>query len=324
MRTYRRKRRTPEEEEFKLSHVLVAFTNLPRVLHLVWSTDAFLTGAMAFISLIRGVVPAMTVIITRLLIDSVVLGIRIHSVNPVWIPVALQLGVGLLDRFLSTLSNITQQLLQDRVSTKVQLLILEKANTLDLAFFENPEFYDKLRSAAEEANYKPVSMISQTFDLGRTIITLFSMLFLLLQLAWWLALIAVLIPIPSFIASTRYGWVGYHRMRRQSPERRQMYYFNRVMSVDDFNKEVKLFNLGDFFIERYKTIAEKFYEENKSLLTRRYLVGFFWAGLSIAANSGIYLYVALQSVPAELCNLLGAGHRVGKIFSRSEEFLETA
>jgi ATP-binding cassette subfamily B protein len=296
MRTYRRKRRTPEEEDFKLSHVLVAFTNLPRVLHLVWSTDAFLTGAMAFISLIRGVVPAMTVVITRLLIDSVVQGISIHSVNPVWIPVALQLGVGLLDRFLSTLSNITQQLLQDRVSTKVQLLILEKANTLDLAFFENPEFYDKLRSAAEEANYKPVSMISQTFDLGRTIITLFSMLFLLLQLAWWLALVAILVPLPSFIASTRYGWMGYHRMRRQSPERRQMYYFNRVMSVDDFNKEVKLFNLGDFFIERYKTIAEKFYEENKSLMTRRYLVGFFWAGLTIAANSGIYLYVALQAV----------------------------
>src|SRR5213080_1455055 len=126
MKTYRRKRRNPEDDEFKLSHVLVAFTSLPRVLHLVWSTDAFLTGALAFISLIRGVVPAATVVITKLLIDSVVLGIRIHSVHPIWIPVGLQLVIGLLDRFLSTLSNITQQLLQDRVSTKVQLLILEK------------------------------------------------------------------------------------------------------------------------------------------------------------------------------------------------------
>jgi ATP-binding cassette subfamily B protein len=186
--------------------------------------------------------------------------------------------------------------LQERVSTKVQLLILEKANTLDLEFFENPEFYDKLRTAAEEANYKPVSMISQTFDLGRTIITLCSMLFLLLQLAWWLALVAVIVPIPSFIASTRYGWMGYQRMRRQSPERRQMYYFNRVISVDDFCKEVKLFNLGDFFIGRYRALAEKFYEENKGILIRRYLAGFFWTALTVAANSGIYLYVALQAV----------------------------
>jgi ATP-binding cassette subfamily B protein len=85
-------------------------------------------------------------------------------------------------------------------------------------------------------------------------------------------------------------------MRRQSPERRQMYYFNRVMSVDDFNKEVKLFNLGDFFIRRYHFLAEKFYEENKSVLTRRYLAGFFWTALTVAANSGIYLYVALQAV----------------------------
>jgi ATP-binding cassette subfamily B protein len=296
MKTDRSKRRSPQKNEFKLSHVLVAFTSLPRVLQLVWSTDAFLTAAMAFISLVRGVVPAVTVVITKLVIDSVVLGIRIHSVNPVWIPVGLQLAIGLVDRFLSTLSNIAQQLLQERVSTKVQLLILEKANTLDLAFFENPEFYDKLRSAAEEANYKPVSMISQTFDLGRTIITLCSMLFLLLQLAWWLALVAVIVPIPSFIASTRYGWIGYHRMRRQSPERRQMYYFNRVMSIDDFNKEVKLFNLGDFFIGRYKALAEKFYKENKGILIRRSLVGLFWTGLTVAANSSIYLYVALQAV----------------------------
>ncbi len=297
---FRRGRKKQSDDEFKISQVFVAFASLPRVLRLVWSTDAPLTAGLGFISLLRGTTPAITVVITKLVIDSVVRAIRIGSVNPVWLPVGLQLAVGLLDRLLTTISNIVQQLLQERVANRVQVMILEKANSLDLAFFENPEFYDKLRRAADEANYKPVTMISQTFDLGRTIITLASMIFLLLQLAWWLAVVAFIVPIPSFIASTRYGWIGYQRMRRKSPERRQMAYFGTVMSVDQFNKEVKLFNLGDFFIRRYHKLADKFYDENKGILVRRYLTSFVWTGLTVAANSGIYLYVALQAVAGRI------------------------
>src|SRR2546427_2979632 len=85
-------------------------------------------------------------------------------------------------------------------------------------------------------------------------------------------------------------------MRHQSPERRKQFYFNMVMTVDHFNKEIKLFNLGHFFIESYRQLAEKFYNENKTILVRRYLTGFFWSRLSIAANSAIYIYVALQTV----------------------------
>ena len=223
---YNKKGQQESDQGFKISQVFGAFTSLPRVLRLVWSTQPFFTLMMALLSLLRGITPTLSILVTRFLIDSVVSAIRTHVTTMVWVFVGLQLAVALLDRLLSTLSNIVQQLLQDRVSSRVQILILEKANTLDLAFFEDSEFYDKLRHAAEEANYKPVTMISQTFDLGRTLVTLFSMLFLLLQLAWWLALIAIVVPIPAFIANSHYGWRGYQLMRRQSPERRQMLYFN--------------------------------------------------------------------------------------------------
>lgn len=285
-----------EDEQFKFKDVFTAFAGLPRILRLVWSGGPSLMTSLALLNILRGLTPAITVVITKMVIDSVVQGIRIHSVSPIWMPVALQLGISLVDRLLSTVSNIAQQLLQERVSHRVQLMVLEKANSLDLSFFENSEFYDKLQRASNEANYKPVTIISDTFTLMRTIITLISMLSLLLQLAWWLALIAMVVPIPSFIASTRYGWLGYQRMRWQSPERRRMRYVSNVMSVDDFNKEVKLFNLGDFFIERYRVLSEKFYEENKDLLVRRYLNSFLWTGLTIVANSAIYLYVGLETV----------------------------
>jgi ATP-binding cassette subfamily B protein len=139
-------------------------------------------------------------------------------------------------------------------------------------------------------------MVSQVFTFIRTLITLFSMLVILLQLAWWLALIAIALPIPSFVSSARYGWRGYHKMRRESPKRRMLMYLNRLMTLDTYNKEIKLFSLGNFFIRQYEDFAEEFYQENKKIVVGRYLAGFAWGSLSILANSAIYIYVAFQAV----------------------------
>jgi ATP-binding cassette subfamily B protein len=290
------RKRRETNERISVKQVVGAFTSLPRVLRLVWSTSALFTTLLGILSLFQGFTPALSVWITGLVIDSVVLGIRIHSPNPIWLPVGLQLAVTLFSNLLSTLSNIVQQLLQEKVSNRVQFLILEKADTLDLSFFENPEFYDKLRQATDQSTYQPVSMISQTFDLFRTTVTMFSMIFLLLQLSWWLAIVALIVPIPAFISSIHYGWRGFQRRRWQSPERRVMDYFNRLMTVDTYNKEIKLFTLGDFFITQFKRIASKLYEQDKEIIVRRYLINFLWSALTGIANSAIYLYVALQVV----------------------------
>ena len=285
-----------QNQGFNIKQIAGAMRSLPRVLRLVWSTNALFTVWMGLLSLLQGFTPAASVWISGLVIDSVVLGIRTHSTSPIWLPVGLQLAVALLSNLLSTLSNIVQQLLQEQVSNKVQLLILQKSDTLDLAFFENPEFYDKLRQAADQSTYQPVSMISQTFDLFRTTVTLLSMIFLLLQLSWWLAIVALIVPIPAFVSSIHYGWRGFLRMRRQSPERRLMDYFNRLMTVDTYNKEIKLFTLGHLLIDRFRRLANKLYEEDKEIVVRRYLTNFLWSSLTGVANSAIYFYVALQVV----------------------------
>src|SRR6266568_3502720 len=283
------------EEKFSVRKVPGAFASLPRVLRLVWSTSALLTTFLGLLNLAQGFVPAISVSITALVIDSVIRAINIHSTSPIWLPIGLQLGIALLSSLLSNLSNIVQQLLQEQVSNRVQLEILKKANTLDLAFFENPEFYDKMRQAANQSTYQPVSMISQTFGLGQTVVTLVSLIFLLVHLAWWLAIVALIVPIPAFFSSTRYGWRGYQLMRRQSPERRLMAYFVTLMTTDTYNKEVKLFNLGDYFIGKFWDLATGLYKQDKKLLLRRYNINFLWTGLTVVANTAIYLYVALQA-----------------------------
>ncbi len=287
-----------QDEKFQLQKVFLAFIELPKIVRLVWPTSPALTTILALISLAGGFLPALNVWITRGIIDNVIFLLegRIHSMIPIWIFVGALLAVNLVQSLLSTLSNIAQQLLQERVANRVQLMVLGKANSLDLAFFEDSEFYDKMRQASDESIYKPLQIISQLFDFVKTLVTLISMLALLLSLAWWLAIVALLLPIPSFVSSSRYGWRGYQKMRRENPERRRMLYLFRLMTFDTYNKEIKLFNLGNFFLKQYEELAEIFYQENKKIVLGRYLAGFAWGSLSILANSAIYIYVAFKAV----------------------------
>jgi ATP-binding cassette, subfamily B, bacterial len=267
--------RPRSDDSFHFSHIPGALASLPRVVRLVWSASPPLTILLGLLNLVQGFIPASSVSVTALLIDSVVRAIQssTHGITMVLFFVALQLGITLLSSLLTTLSNIAQQLLQEQVSNRVQLDILKKASTLDLSFFENPEFYDKMHQSANQSLYQPVSMISQTFDLFRTSVTLVSLIALLVTLAWWLAIIALIVPTPAFFSSTRC-----------------------LMTTDIYNKEIKLFSLSKFFTQRFWSLATKLYRQDKKLLVRRYSLNFVWTSLTVVANSAIYLYVAFQTV----------------------------
>jgi ATP-binding cassette subfamily B protein len=186
------------------------------------------------------------------------------------------------------------------MSYTVQLQVMEKANTLDLGFFEDATFYDALQQAQKEASSRPIGMISDTFSMARSAVTLFSMIVILLHLAWWIALLALIAPIPSFIASMRYGWWGYQLMRRQSPARREMSYYNTLLTTDTYNKEIKLFSLGDFFIRLYRKLAGDFYTQARGIIVPRYFASFSWGLGTLLVNGAIYLYVAVQAVQGHI------------------------
>ncbi len=179
---------------------------------------------------------------------------------------------------------------------RIQLMVMEKAASLDLAFYEDPASYDMLRRAQTDSINRPVMMISTAFGLVQTLLTFATMVALLIAVSPLLALLALVSPIPAFIADTRYGWRGYTIARWGSRLLRRMNYLVSLVTTDSFVKEVKLFGLGGYFIERYRLIASAFYGSQRSQLVRRYTVGFAWGNLSTAATSLTYLYVALQAI----------------------------
>jgi ATP-binding cassette subfamily B protein len=278
---------------------------LPRAMRLVWQAGPRYTVVMGVLTLIGGIVPTASAWVSKLLVDGVVAAVQAGGrasaeINAVLWLVVLQFGLYIGSSLLQTLRNINQQALQELTSRRVQLMLMDHANRLDLAFFENPEFYDKLQEAQREAGYRPVGMVEQLFSLVRSIITFGSMIALTSRLGPIVAVAALLAPIPSFIAQSRYGWQGYMMSRRQSPDRRRMSYLLDLVTKDTYNKEIKLFGLGDHFIARWREIAERFYRENRSLVVRRYLMNFLWGSLTTIVTSATYAYVALAAVAGRL------------------------
>nr|MBA2363206.1 ABC transporter ATP-binding protein [Chloroflexia bacterium] len=180
-----------------------------RVMRLVWDTHRRLTLGLALVTLAQSVVPALQVWLSAQLIDAVELAVRTgaaeEGVRTIILLAAVQFGAGAFASLMQTLANIWQQLLQERMAIRVQTMLMDHANTLDLAHFESPTFYDQLQQAQAQSAYRPVQMVSQTFSLARTVIVFGSMIGLLLGLGWIVALVTLLSPIPSFIATSRYG-----------------------------------------------------------------------------------------------------------------------
>lgn len=279
-------------------------TAVVRVLGLVWATSPRLTLTLALMTLAQSLVPAAQVELVKRLTNAVADGARTGggdaAVRLVIILAILQIGLFVVSSLAQTLGNISQQLLQERLAIHVQGLIMAHANNLDLADFENAAYYDQLQQAQRESANRPVQMVSQVFNLTRSMITFASLTAILFTLSPWIAAAALVSPVPAFISGSRYGWWGFQLMRRQSPVRRVLSYLTTLMTTDEYAKEVKLYTLGNHFVSRYQRTAEGYYEETRALLTKRYLAGFGWGALTIIASGAITLYVGVLAVRGRL------------------------
>jgi ATP-binding cassette subfamily B protein len=297
---------------------------LPQVLRLVWEASRPTTTSLFITTALAGLVPVISAGISMMLINSVVQGLtitvthradRIHlnSLGVPWLPdlvytsvgmivfiAVLQLVVFALSALLNTLRNISQQLLQNSVSMRIQLMVMEKAASLDLQFYEDPASYDLLRRAQNDSINRPVLMIATVFGLFQTVLTFITMIGALVVISPLLAAISLVSPVPAFIADTRYGWRGYNIARWGSRLLRRMNYMVTLVTTDSFAKEVKLFGLGGYFIERYRLIASAFYNSQRSQLVRRYMTGFALGNISTIVTTVTYVYVALLAIAGKL------------------------
>ncbi|HKD55831.1 MAG TPA: ABC transporter ATP-binding protein [Steroidobacteraceae bacterium] len=268
-----------------------------RALELVWSTNRTLTMALALLTLVAGVLPASVAYIGSLIVDAVVAamrggGLAGHVVELVVLEGALVASIAAAQRGLS----LCQSLLRAQLGQRVNVMILEKALTLELQHFEDSEFYDKLTRARREASTRPLSLVTRTFGLVQNAISLVSYGVLLARFSPWAVAVLLLAGLPAFVAEAKFSGDAFRLFRWRSPETRMQIYLETVMAREDHAKEVMLYGLGPRLLERYRDIFRRLYAEDRALTVRRDAWGFGLGLIGTAALYAAYAWIAVTTV----------------------------
>ncbi|NDJ26044.1 ATP-binding cassette domain-containing protein [Nostoc sp. B(2019)] len=291
----------PRVKRNALHQSLMVFRYSGRAVSLVWTTSHFLTIILATLTLVAGLLPAAIAYISKLIVDAVVFSQgNIQSNGSVNISQPL-LYVG-LEAFAVVLLagsqrglSVCQSLLRALLGQRVNVLILEKALTLDLWQFEDSEFYDKLSNARREASVRPLSLINRTFGLVQSAVSLVTYGVLLVKFSLWAVVALILAAMPAFIAETKFAGEAFRLFSWRTPETRQQHYLENLLAREDFVTEVKLYQLGQMLLGRYRNLFHQLYGEDRDLTLRRGLWGYLLSLVSTAAFYMAYAWIVLET-----------------------------
>ena len=272
-----------------------------RALSLVWATSPALTVVLAALTLVAGLLPAGIAWVGKLLVDSVVAAIQGEAgTGEVWLWLSVEAVLVAAMAAAQTGLNICNNLLRAQLGQRVNVMILEKAQQLELAQLENAEFYDRLTRARREASSRPLALVQKTFGVIQNGIAILSFSGLLLAFSPWAVLLLIAGGLPAFFVEAKFAGQAYRLFRWRSPETREMMYLESVLARDDYTKEVKLYGLAPRLLERYKAIFRKIFREDRALTIRRGWWAFALGLVGTATLYAAFAWVVLATVSGEL------------------------
>ncbi len=285
-----------------------AMRNIPPFLREIWRTSHGLTLTSLGLRLLRALMPVATLYLGKLIIDEAIrlagLGLELHSLsqalasgqlNRLLELLALELSLAVGSDLLGRMVSYADALLSELFTNATSVRLMEHAAQLDLEDFEDPELQDKLDRARRQTMGR-MNLMSQLFGQVQDTITVISFAVGLLVYAPWLMLLLAVALVPAFIGESHFNTLGYSLNFQWTPERRQLDYLRQVGASVETAKEVKIFNLHRFLIERYRVLADKFYLATRALARRRAIWGTLLAALGTLGYYVAYGYIAWRTV----------------------------
>lgn len=300
--SFSRRKRTDNKKVLSSKERFEALKNLPPFFKLVWQTSPRLLVLNAVLRLLRSGVPVSMLYVGKLIIDEV---IRLNSMEGekdlqfLFILIGSELGLAVLSDIFNRSVSLIDSLLGDLFSNETSVKIMQHAGELDLVQFEDAEFYDKLERARQQTVRRTV-LISQVLGQVQSVITMVFLAAGLIAFNPWLILILIITVFPAFLGETYFNERSYSLNRSWTPERRELDYFRYVGASDDTAKEVKIFGLSDFLASHFKSLADRYYHENKKIALSRASWGSFFAVIGSVGYYSAYVVIIFQTINGQI------------------------
>ena len=309
-----------------------ALRNLPPFLRQIWATSPALTIATLGLRVVRAFLPIATLYIGKLIIDEAVrlvgVGVDFDTLEAAWRAgvldtllwlLALEFALAIVSDLLGRLVSYGDSLLSELFTNATSIRLMQHAATLDLEDFEDPDLQDKLDRARRQTMGR-MNLMSQLFGQVQDAITVVSFAIGLLVYAPWLILLLAIALIPAFVGESHFNALGYSLNFAWTPERRQLEYVRQMGASVETAKEVKIFNLHKYLIERYRLLADGFFRANRALARRRAFWGTLLAALGTLGYYIAYAYIAWRTVSGDFT--IGDLTFLASSFRRLRQLLE--
>ncbi len=285
-----------------------ALRNLGPFLAMVWRTSPGLTLASLLLRLVRALVPVATLYIGKLIIDDVVRLVQLPErpdtlqgwfdsghLNGLVALLVAEFAMAVLADVLGRVVSLVDSLLSERVSDASSVRLMQHAATLDLEDFEDAEFQDQLERARRQTSGR-MTLMNQLFGQAQDILTVASFGAGLVLYAPWLIVLLVVALVPAFLGEAHFNAQGYALAYVRTPERRELDYIRQTAASVETAKEVKIFGLSGFLIERYRKLAADLYAANRRLALRRAGWGGVFTAIGTVAYYLAYAYIAWRTL----------------------------
>lgn len=265
---------------------------------LVWDVRPWILFLMGFMTLFNGVAPIVGSLITKRFIDDLALaatGNLDGGLKALLGVLIFQIVYELFCSIVNSLSNMVTRISNEVLAYSIKLKIMDKARTIDLSSFDMPEFYSKMENANREAGNRPLSVLQASFSIISSIISLVGYIVILGGMIKWAPPVLIVMAIPTTVVHYYYRRKMFRYFRRKSKDRRQMDYYSNAIVDKDLVKEIKLFDLSETFIGKYKRVFDSYFKGIKSLI---FAENFWGIGLSVANTgiNGVVLYKIIESI----------------------------
>ncbi|WP_179344509.1 ABC transporter ATP-binding protein [Winogradskyella ursingii] len=331
-------RRTPkslkDKKKTSIKSSFNALVYIPRFFKEIWKVNKKLFLLSAFCRLIGALIPVVILWVGKLIIDEIILQVSLDNPDyyQLWTYVAIEFGLVILSELISRAISLTDGLLGDAYNIATSVTIIKKTNQINISLLEDSEFYDKLERARTQTTGR-VALLSNVLGQAQSTISIATLIAGLIYFEPYLIILLVLSIIPSFINEVRFSQQQYSLARSWTSERRELDYLRYIGANDKTAKEIKLFGLTDFVVNRFKNLSEDYYQLNKTLAIKRSAFGFLFNFLGSVSYYAAYVFIIYRVLSGvitigELTFLSGSFNRLMKnlqdFFSKFTRISESA
>jgi ATP-binding cassette subfamily B protein len=280
----------------KVRHAL----RLDRAVRFVWDAGPGWTIASLVLVFIQGALPLLTLYIMKLIVDGVALAIiapdKAAAFRSVALLIGFAFGIALLNALCRMITGLVQEAQALEVTDHIYNLIHAKSIEIDLAYYENPQYFDSLHRAQQEGPYRPTRIVNDLIQLGQNGISLTAIAGLLFYFHWAIAVVLFVAAVPGVLVHLRHSGKLYRWQLSRTADERRANYLNWILTGEPHAKEIRLFGLGDLFIRRFSDLRQRLRREQFEISRKKSIADLGAQAGATLAVFGCFGFIVFRTV----------------------------